>query len=150
MRLIHALYVFTAKIIDSFFTENKISMSRFSKKRKVMKLQNKHISLVLSVLLFSFSQHVFAESSKELEMVITAQNGKFTPATLELKENQNIKLSVKNLESSEIEFESYSLNKEEKIKPGKSKAIFIKDLKKGSYAFFDDNNENAKGEIIVK
>ena len=124
-------------------------MTRFSNKRKVMKLQSKHISSGILVLFLSLSRFANAASPIEQEIVITAQNGKFNPATLELKENQNIKLSVKNLESKEVEFESYTLNKEEKIKPGKSKEIYIKDLKKGNYAFFDDNNESAKGEIIV-
>ncbi len=76
--------------------------------------------------------------------------GGFSPATLEVPKDQKVKLIVKNNDKVEAEFESYTLKREEKIKPGEQTEIYIGPLDAGQYPFFDDNNPDAKGTVIAK
>jgi len=81
---------------------------------------------------------------------IIAENGHFSPATLEIPAGQKVQLNVQNKDVVEVEFESYKLDREEKIDSGESTQVFVGPLDKGNYEFFDDNNPDAKGMLVVK
>ena len=81
---------------------------------------------------------------------VEMKGGNFSPANIEIPANQKIVLKVKNSESSLVEFESYSLNREVKIKPGETTDIYVGPLKPGNYDVFDDNNPDAKGTVVAK
>lgn len=92
------------------------------------------------------SAGAYAASGIPIEM----KDGRFNPATIEIPANQKVTLTIKNSEKSEVEFESYELNREEKIKPGASTTVYVGPLEPGSYPVFDDNNPDAKGVVVVK
>jgi hypothetical protein len=78
------------------------------------------------------------------------KNGSFDPPALEVPAHTKIHLNVKNDESVQTEFESYPLNQEQKIESGGSTDMYIGPLDPGEYPIFDDNNPDAKGNIIAK
>lgn len=94
-----------------------------------------------------------------LHTVMAAENGSYTiemkdgafkPSNLEVPANQKIHLVVKNSGTSQAEFESYPLNQEQKIESGESTDIYVGPLDPGEYPIFDDNNPDAKGNIVAK
>jgi heme/copper-type cytochrome/quinol oxidase subunit 2 len=88
--------------------------------------------------------------AEDAAYTIDAANGQFSPSTLTIPANQKIKLTVNNKDTAQVEFESYPLNREEKIEPGENTEMYLGPLDAGNYEFFDDNNPDAKGIITVK
>lgn len=91
-----------------------------------------------------------ANAADPANYTIEMKGGKFSPATLEIPAGKKIHLTVKNEESVQTEFESYKLDKEEKIESGKSVDMFVGPLEAGEYPIFDDNNPDATGKIVAK
>jgi len=81
---------------------------------------------------------------------IDIKNGAFTPATVEAPAGAKLKLVVRNQDDVPAEFESYKLNREQKIPAHDQTEVFVGPLDAGTYDFFDDNNPDAKGTLIVK
>lgn len=106
-------------------------------------------SVLVLLLLVSAEATLGKTVPTDREITILAKKGHFEPAKVTIAENEVIRLVVENQTENEVEFESYKLNKEEKIKPGEKKTIFLRGLKKGSYPFFDDKDEDVKGEVTV-
>ncbi|MBU6234544.1 MAG: cupredoxin domain-containing protein [Alphaproteobacteria bacterium] len=84
------------------------------------------------------------------DYTITSKDGKFDPAAITVPAGQKIKLTVKNESKDVVEFESYDLDREQKIQPGESTDIYVGPLNAGEYPFFDDKNEDAKGTITAQ
>lgn len=84
------------------------------------------------------------------DYTLEIRNGAFSPATLEVPANEKVHLTVRNNETVEAEFESYPLDREEKIDPGEQTELYVGPLEAGAYEFFDDNNPDAKGILIAK
>lgn len=96
----------------------------------------------------ALSLGAFAETPS---FVLELAEGGFQPQTIEIPAQQKVKLTVTNkLDGKKMEFESYSLNREEIIKAGQSTEVFIGPLTAGEYEFFDEFNDEYKGKIIVK
>ncbi len=90
-----------------------------------------------------------AEDLPVFEIVI--KDHKFDPAELEVPANMEIKLVVKNLDSTPEEFESYELNREKIIGGGGQGVFYLDPLKPGTYPFFGEFNQaTAQGKLIVK
>lgn len=108
----------------------------------------KTIPLLVAVILTAsyFPAHAMEQEEYTLDM----KNGSFDPPALEVPAHQKIHLNVKNDEASQTEFESYSLNQEQKIESGKTTDMYIGPLEPGEYPVFDDNNPDAKGSIVAK
>lgn len=81
---------------------------------------------------------------------IEAKGGVFSPATLEIPAGQKVTVVVKNADTEQVEFESYPLNIEQKINSGDEQTFFIGPLTAGSYPYFDDNNQDAKGTVVAR
>lgn len=91
-----------------------------------------------------------ARAQPPLELSVSVQNNKFSPAELEAPANTPIRLKVKNLDPKPIEFESKSL-RVEKIITGNGEATFnIRAQKPGRYEFFDEFHEDTtRGTLVV-
>jgi len=78
------------------------------------------------------------------------KGGTFLPSHLVVPAGQKIYLVVKNEEKVQTEFESYKLDKEQKIESGDSVGMFVGPLDAGEYPIFDDNNPDTTGKITAK
>jgi len=89
---------------------------------------------------------------KDIRIVeITIKDHKFVPAIVQLKENEKIRLIVKNLDSTVEEFESFDLKKEKIVPANSSINVPIGPLKKGEYSFFGEFHEaTAQGKVVVE
>ncbi len=78
-------------------------------------------------------------------------NGHFEPASFNVAAGRPIKLTVMNQGDSAIEFESFELNRERVVEPGRSITVQLPKLDPGQYHFFDDfHHEVAQGTIIAQ
>ncbi|MBI5330777.1 MAG: cupredoxin domain-containing protein [Betaproteobacteria bacterium] len=83
--------------------------------------------------------------------VLTARDGRLTPATLDVPAGQRFKIVIKNAGRDAIEFESLSLKKEKALAPGAESFVVIAPLKPGNYDFFDEfHPDTAKGRIVAR
>lgn len=82
---------------------------------------------------------------------LVAENGRFTPETIEVPANTRFKIEVTNRNVGPEEFETPSPLKELVVAPGVTRATVFPPLKPGSYPFFGEfHKETAKGRIIAK
>lgn len=81
---------------------------------------------------------------------VSVKNHKFQPAELHAPANVPIVITVKNLDSTQMEFESVSLRVEKVIGGNGQAAIRIRPLAPGRYEFYDDFNTQAEGVLIVR
>ena len=102
---------------------------------------------LIAVMLASAATVAFAADG---EYTITVKDGKYTPADTVIPAGQKVKLIVKNETPAVVEFESYDLDREQKIQPNEQIEVFVGPLEKGSYPFFDDKNEDNKGTLTVR
>ena len=91
-----------------------------------------------------------AAHAAEASYTVEVKDGAFVPATVSVPAGQKVKLTVKNDDKVGAEFESTTLNREQKVGAGESVDIFVGPLDKGTYEYFDDNNPNATGKIIAQ
>jgi plastocyanin len=102
-------------------------------------------SAVLSASLL-FSAAAYAE-----DYVITIKGNQFSPKELVIPAGQKIKVTVKNLDATPAEFESFDLNREKVVSANSEIIVFVGPLDPGSYAYFDDfHRDTTKGTITVK
>lgn len=98
----------------------------------------------LTISLFSVASH--AE-----DYVITVKDNKFSPQELVIPADQKVKITVKNLDSTPVEFESKDLKREKVVKANNEIVISVGPLKAGSYGYVDEFHEDTtKGTIVVK
>lgn len=81
---------------------------------------------------------------------VSVKNHKFQPAELHAPANVPIVITVKNLDSTQMEFESVSLRVEKVIAGNGQAAVRIRPLAPGRYEFYDDFNQQADGVLVVK
>lgn len=83
--------------------------------------------------------------------VITIKDHRFTPAEITIPADTRVKLTVRNLDASAEEFESYELNREKIVPGGKETIIYIGPVKPGRYPFFGEfHQDSAQGAVIAK
>ena len=80
---------------------------------------------------------------------LAVKAGGFEPKTLALPAGQKVKLIVANETAGPVEFESFSLHREQVVVAGAKIAVFLGPLKPGSYDLFDDFHPGSKGTITV-
>ncbi len=89
--------------------------------------------------------------AKTKEFHLTIENHVFTPSELKIPANEKVKLIIYNKDKVAEEFDSFDLNREKVIFPGKKTTIFIGPLSEGKYEYFGEYNPNtARGIIIVE
>ena len=82
---------------------------------------------------------------------LTAKDGKFEPAVIEVAAGKRFKIEITNAGKTPIEFESKELKQEKVLAPGAKSSVVINGLKPGEYRFFDEYHEaTAQGRIVAK
>jgi plastocyanin len=106
-------------------------------------------SAVAAACLSAMTAVAFAQ--EEVELNVSIENHRFTPAELHAPAGKPITITVKNLDSTPEEFESKSL-RVEKIVAGNSEiTVRLRPQKPGRYRFFGEYHEDsAKGELVVE
>jgi cupredoxin-like protein len=90
------------------------------------------------------------QAQEAASISISIKNHSFQPAQLHAPANVSIMLRIKNLDSTPMEFESVSLRVEKVVTGNSEGVIRLRPLSPGSYNFFDDFNQQAKGVLIVR
>ena len=83
-------------------------------------------------------------------VTITLRDHQFIPAEVPVPVGAKVKLLIKNEQPTNAEFESTSLHREKIVSPGGEITVFVGPLDPGSYEFFDDFNNSARGHLIAK
>lgn len=90
-------------------------------------------------------------SSSPVTLELTIQNHRLEPATLVAPAATRIELHVTNQDETSEEIESYALNREKVIKPGKSVVIYLGPLEPGRYDLYgEDHAETAQAVLEVR
>jgi hypothetical protein len=82
---------------------------------------------------------------------ISIKDHRYVPDHLDVPAGVKFKLMVKNEDDTAEEFESFELNREKIVPPGKEIPVFLGPLDKGDYPFFGDfHQDTAKGVLTAK
>jgi cupredoxin-like protein len=82
---------------------------------------------------------------------LTIKDHKFQPERVEVPAGVKFRLTVKNNDTTAEEFESFELNREKVVPPGKEIPVFLGPLERGQYPFFGDfHRDTARGVLVVK
>ncbi len=92
-----------------------------------------------------------AHAEELLSYKLTARDGRFEPASLEVPAGRRFKIVIENAGKGPIEFESRDLKQEKVLGPGATSFVVINALKPGEYRFFDDfHPATGQGRVVVK
>jgi hypothetical protein len=105
----------------------------------------KTTSLLMFFSLALIPQTVFAD-----DYVISVKDHQFAPKDLAIPVGKKVKITIKNLDATPIEFESHALNREKVIAAKKEGVVFVGPLDKGTYPYFDEFNPKATGTITAQ
>ncbi|HEY4343481.1 MAG TPA: cupredoxin domain-containing protein [Parvibaculum sp.] len=106
---------------------------------------------VAAVLAFGAASASAADDSDGATYELTIKDHKFSPATLEVPAQKDIKLVVKNLDTTAEEFESRDFRAEKIIAGGGQGVFYLEPMEPGSYKFFGEFHEDtAQGVLVVK
>ncbi len=93
----------------------------------------------------------FVMAAQEPVPELTCDGGRFQPASLNVAANQQLRIKVTNKGDSPIEFESFELNRERVVPPGRTITVILPKLDPGEYHFFDDfHHEIGQGTITAR
>ncbi|WP_054013718.1 cupredoxin domain-containing protein [Pseudoalteromonas sp. R3] len=82
---------------------------------------------------------------------IVLKNHLFHPQSIEVPAGQKIRLVIENQDPGAEEFDSFDLNREKVLFPGRKSVIYIGPLEPGEYSFFGEFSPNtARGVVIAK
>ena len=81
---------------------------------------------------------------------LNIKNHAFVPQELTVPANHKIKLTIKNDDTTPVEFESDDLNREKVVPANGSVTVYLDPLDPGTYEFFDDFHRDTTGKIIAK
>jgi plastocyanin len=92
-----------------------------------------------------------AAQDKPVEIAVTIENNRFSPAEIKVPAGKPFVLVVTNKDGKPEEFESKELRIEKVIPAGKTVRIKLPALKAGTYGFFGEFHEKtARGKIIAE
>jgi len=118
---------------------------------RIMKTQRLSCLIRLAGFLLFFSQATYASDSAGPVVEIHFADGHFVPEKLSVQAGSPFVIKVVNLSSERIEFESFKLNREKVVEPGKTILVKVPALRPGTYDFFDDFNEKVpEGSIVAQ
>ncbi len=93
----------------------------------------------------------FVAAAQEPVAELTCDSGHFQPASLNVSANRQVRIKVTNRGNSPIEFESFEMNRERVVQPGRSITVILPKLDPGEYHFFDDfHHETGQGTITAR
>ena len=98
-----------------------------------------------------FAQPLGAAAEDLPTYQLSANNGHFSPETIEAPAGKKFRIVIKNAGSTPEEFESIELRKETVLAAGVTRTVVFAPMKPGTYKFFGDfHPDTAKGQIVVK
>ena len=89
------------------------------------------------------------EAQQSVSVEIAVKNHRFEPTEIHAPANRPITLSIRNLDTAAIEFESVSLRVEKVIAANSRGLINLRPLQPGRYKFFDDFHPETQGTFVV-
>ena len=105
----------------------------------------------MRALLLALTVSFLASAANADDPQLVIKNHKFQPERLEVPAGVKFKLMVRNNDPTAEEFESFQLNREKVVPPGKEIPVFLGPLDRGEYPFFGDfHQDTAKGVIVAK
>ncbi|QTL37651.1 cupredoxin domain-containing protein [Pseudoalteromonas viridis] len=82
---------------------------------------------------------------------IVLKNHLFSPQSIVVPARQKIRLVIENQDPAAEEFDSFDLNREKVLFPGRKSVIYIGPLEPGEYSFFGEFSPNtARGVVIAR
>jgi hypothetical protein len=106
------------------------------------------LALVLAGALIAAGQP--AHGQQPAAVSVSVKNHRFQPAEIHAPANVPIVLTVKNLDSTPMEFESVSLRVEKVVTGSGQGIIRLRPLSPGRYNFFDDFHAETNGVLVVR
>jgi uncharacterized protein (DUF2141 family) len=91
-----------------------------------------------------------SSAAAQPEIPLTIEKNQFQPPEVKVKANTPFVLIITNKNPKAAEFESKDLRVEKVVPAGKTVNVRIRALKPGSYAFFDDFNQQTTGRIVAE
>ena len=91
-----------------------------------------------------------AQAQQATEIQLTYSNGQFQPNEVSAPADKAFTIKVKNSDAKAMEFESKSLKVEKVIAAGGEGVVNVRAQKPGRYEFYNDFNEKARGNVVVK
>ena len=89
-------------------------------------------------------------AQEAISIQLSIKNKQFQPRELTAPANRPIRLTIKNLDATPMEFESVTL-RVEKIVAGNSEGIIrLRALAPGRYDFFDDFHPESRGTLVAQ
>lgn len=105
----------------------------------------------MRTLLLALTVSLLASAANADDPQLVIKDHKFLPERLEVPAGVKFKLMVRNNDPTAEEFESFQLNREKVVPPGKEIPVFLGPLDRGEYPFFGDfHQDTAKGVIVAK
>ena len=110
-----------------------------------------HFKSLIFITLTTSLAGMASPETKGKALEIRFENHHFSPQSLVVPADRPLQITVVNLSSERIEFESFKLNREKVVEPGASITLKLPPLRAGSYDFFDDfHSDVPEGAIIAK
>ncbi len=82
---------------------------------------------------------------------LVLKDHRFQPATIEIQANTRVRLTVRNLDPTPEEFDSFDLNREKVVMGGGQGVVYIGPLDPGTYKFMGEfHAATAQGRIVAK
>jgi heme/copper-type cytochrome/quinol oxidase subunit 2 len=91
-----------------------------------------------------------ARAQQATEIQVTYSNGAFQPNELNAPADKAFTIKVRNADAKAMEFESKTLKVEKVVAAGGEAIVNVRAQKPGRYEFFNDFNEKARGNVVVK
>jgi hypothetical protein len=91
-----------------------------------------------------------ATAQQNASVAISVKDHHFQPGQISAPANRPLSITVKNLDTTPMEFESVSLRVEKVIPPGSEGTVHVRALAPGQYEFFDDFHQETRGTLIVQ
>ena len=86
--------------------------------------------------------------AKEYKLIL--KDHLFYPAEIKVPANKKLGLLIENQDSTPEEFDSFDLNREKVLYPGRTSVIYIGPLSPGRYDFFGEFSPNtARGTVVA-
>lgn len=105
----------------------------------------------MRTLLLALTVSLLASAANADDPQLVIKDHKFQPERLEVPAGVKFKLMVRNNDPTTEEFESFQLNREKVVPPGKEIPVFLGPLDRGEYPFFGDfHQDTAKGVLVAK
>lgn len=91
-----------------------------------------------------------ARAQQATEIQLTYSNGAFQPNEVNAPADKPFTIKVKNADTKAMEFESKTMKVEKVIAAGGEAVVNVRAQKPGRYEFFNEFNEKARGNVVVK